>query len=139
MFVARSMRCNFSLQLSGSNLQTTKRGGHPGKNTENKSMKAGLKTKETFEQLPPSLLVANRAGFTLIELLVVIAIIAILAALLLPALAAAKARAYRMQCANNLKQLGLGFNLFNSDHDDKLSLKSLSLTITSRLSSKYFL
>jgi prepilin-type N-terminal cleavage/methylation domain-containing protein/prepilin-type processing-associated H-X9-DG protein len=127
MFVARSMRCNFSLQLSGSNLQTTKRGGHPGKNTENKSMKAGLKTKETFEQLPPSLLVANRAGFTLIELLVVIAIIAILAALLLPALAAAKARAYRMQCANNLKQLGLGFNLFNSDHDDKFPPTSVSM------------
>jgi prepilin-type N-terminal cleavage/methylation domain-containing protein/prepilin-type processing-associated H-X9-DG protein len=134
MFVARSMRCNFSLQPSGSNLQTTKRGGHPGKNTENKSMKAGLKTNETFEKLPPSILVASRAGFTLIELLVVIAIIAILAALLLPALTAAKARTYRMQCANNLKQLGLGFNLFNSDHDDQFPPAADSLSSVCQLS-----
>jgi prepilin-type N-terminal cleavage/methylation domain-containing protein/prepilin-type processing-associated H-X9-DG protein len=82
-------------------------------------MKASLKTNETFEKLPPSVRVANRAAFTLIELLVVIAIIAILAALLLPALAAAKAKAYRIQCTSQMKQLGLGFNLFNSDRDDK--------------------
>jgi prepilin-type N-terminal cleavage/methylation domain-containing protein/prepilin-type processing-associated H-X9-DG protein len=58
-------------------------------------------------------------AFTLIELLVVIAIIAILAALLLPSLAAAKNRAWRVQCASQQRQLGLGIIMFAADRDDQ--------------------
>jgi prepilin-type N-terminal cleavage/methylation domain-containing protein/prepilin-type processing-associated H-X9-DG protein len=90
-----------------------------------------MKTTETMKRLKAG--TASEAGsspwstpsnhrpasaFTLLELLVVIAIIAILASLLLPVLSAAKKRAAQAACINDLKQLGLGMQMYVDDNRD---------------------
>jgi prepilin-type processing-associated H-X9-DG protein len=56
------------------------------------------------------------AGLTLMEVLVIIAVLAVLLALLIPKLAAAKVKAQRITCVSHLKQVGLAFRLWSSDH-----------------------
>lgn len=66
----------------------------------------------------------HRAGFTLIELLVVIAIIGILAGLLLPSLGRSMRQAKRVQCVNNLRQVGIAFQQFADLNQNRYPMRS---------------
>lgn len=79
----------------------------------------------------------TNSGFTLIELLVVIAIIAILAAMLLPALGAAKERANRASCLNNMRQLSQAAVIYASDYNDVLPPYGSGNQITSQTSTRF--
>jgi prepilin-type N-terminal cleavage/methylation domain-containing protein len=79
----------------------------------------------------------QKSAFTLIELLVVIAIIAILAAMLLPALAAAKRKAQRISCVNNIKQCALAIRIWEGDNGDKYPMSVYGYTNTTTTISNY--
>lgn len=62
-------------------------------------------------------------GFSLVELLVVVAIIGLLASLLLPVIAKAPGRAREIKCLSNLRQIGIAFHTFASDHDGRYPMR----------------
>jgi len=75
----------------------------------------------------------SRQGFTLVELLVVIASIAILAAMLLPVLARAKEKARTTQCATNLRQWGLAYQMYAEDNGDFLPRRGQGVQVLAQI------
>jgi prepilin-type N-terminal cleavage/methylation domain-containing protein len=75
----------------------------------------------------------SKRAFTLLEMLTVIAIIGILAALLLAVLIAAKKRADRATCMNNLRQINLGIRMYSDDSSDATPSPGISATSTNHM------
>ena len=73
--------------------------------------------------LPPYLFAKVTRAFTFIELLIVLAVFAVLASFFLPAYTGNRAPASRIQCVNNLKQVGLAFKLWAGDHQEKFPMQ----------------
>lgn len=71
--------------------------------------------------------IRRKRGFTLVELLVVIGIIAILMSMLMPALARAKQKAHRVNCLNNIRQVGMSATMYAGDNDGEFP-RRLALT-----------
>ena len=94
------------------------------KTKNNTSLRPAGRTSRLPQANSSHLHIFTRSAFTLIELLVVIAIIAILAAMLLPTLQDSMARSKRTNCSSNLKQFGIGSNMYSNEWDGYLVFAS---------------